>query len=231
MNTVIINGQNHLGSTRMIARKLAEKVGGNITEFFLPKDFDEPCIGCWSCFNFDMQHCPHHDKLDKITDAMDKADVIILASPVYVYHATGQMMSFLDHYGTRWIVHRPNPAMFKKIGVCISTAAGGGMKCTNKDMYDSLMFWGIPKIFKIGFGVRAANPKDISEKVNKKIDRKTDRTAKKILNCYGKKHIGIKGRFWFYAVRFAHFSFIKNEPDYSYWEEQGWHKKRRPWND
>ena len=32
-------------------------------------------------------------------DAMDEADVVILASPVYVYHATGQMMAFLDHFG------------------------------------------------------------------------------------------------------------------------------------
>ena len=36
MNIVIINGQNHKGSTYHIGRMLAERVGGNITEFFLP---------------------------------------------------------------------------------------------------------------------------------------------------------------------------------------------------
>ena len=35
MNIVIINGQNHKGSTYHIGRMLAERVGGNITEFFL----------------------------------------------------------------------------------------------------------------------------------------------------------------------------------------------------
>ena len=107
MKITIINGQNHKGSTRMIARELAEKLGGEISEFFLPRDFDEPCLGCYSCFKADMTHCPHYEKLRAITEAMDASDLIILASPVYVFHASGQMMSLLDHYGTRWMVHRP----------------------------------------------------------------------------------------------------------------------------
>ena len=41
MKTVIINGTNHKGSTEHIARGIAEKIGGEITEFFLPKDFGE----------------------------------------------------------------------------------------------------------------------------------------------------------------------------------------------
>ena len=82
--------------------------------------------------------------------AMDEADVIILASPVYVYHSTGAMKAFLDHYGYRWMVHSPEESMFKKQGVCISTAAGAGMKSTNKDMMDSLFFWGVAKRYQYG---------------------------------------------------------------------------------
>lgn len=47
----------------------------------------------------------------EMTDALDEADVIILASPVYVYHATGAMKAFLDHYGYRWMVHCPEESM------------------------------------------------------------------------------------------------------------------------
>ena len=107
MKIVIINGQNHKGSTYHIADKLARKVGGEITEFFLPKDFGEFCLGCTQCFTTDERKCPHYNKLKPITDAMDEADLIILASPVYVYHVTGSMKAFLDHYGYRWMVHRP----------------------------------------------------------------------------------------------------------------------------
>lgn len=53
------------------------------------------------------------------------------------------MKAFLDHYGYRWMVHRPEESMFRKQGVCISTAAGAGLKSTNKDMADSLFFWGV----------------------------------------------------------------------------------------
>ena len=229
MKTVIINGQNHKGSTRLIARELAEKTGGEITEFFLPRDFDEPCIGCWTCFKTDITHCPHYGKLREITEAMDDADLIILASPVYVFHATGQMMALLDHYGTRWIVHRPNKNMFSKQGVCVSTAAGGGMRSTNKDMYHSLLFWGVRKIYCLGFGVRAASPEEISEKILRKVHRKTDVLAQKIRRNNGCSGANLKARFWFFAMRFAHKHFFKSEPDYSYWEEKGWHGKGRPW--
>ena len=140
----------------MIAHELAEKIGGEVTEFFLPRDFDEPCLGCWTCFNKDLTHCPHYKKLKPLMDAMDEADVVILASPVYVYHATGQMMAFLDHFGTRWMVHRPDARAFQKQGVAIATAAGGGMASTTKDLYHSMFFWGYPRIYRMGFAVRAA---------------------------------------------------------------------------
>ena len=107
------------------------------------------------------ENCPHYKKLLPITRAMDEADVIILASPVYVYHATGQMKAFLDHYGYRWMVHRPEEKMFTKQAVCISTAAGAGMKSTNKDMADSLFFWGVPKIYQYGVAVQATEWKGV----------------------------------------------------------------------
>lgn len=76
-------------------------------------------------------------QLSPMTRSMDGADLIILASPVYVYHATGAMKAFLDHYGWRWMVHRPEEKMFQKQAVCISTAAGAGMRSTNQDMAHS----------------------------------------------------------------------------------------------
>lgn len=101
----------------------AIKTGGERTEFFLPRDFGEFCCGCTRCFKESEPKCPHYKKLQPITAALDEADVIILASPVYVYHATGSMKAFLDHYGWRWMVHRPEEKMFRKQGVCIYNSA------------------------------------------------------------------------------------------------------------
>ena len=50
MKIVIIHGQSHKGSTYHIAHMLAEKIGSDIKEFFLPKDFGEFCVGCTKCF-------------------------------------------------------------------------------------------------------------------------------------------------------------------------------------
>lgn len=230
MKTVIIHGQSHEGSTCMVARELAEKAGGELTEFFLPRDFDEPCLGCWTCFKRDMTCCPHFEKLRPIAEAVDAADLIILASPVYVYHATGQMMAFLDHFGTRWIVHRPEEKMFSKQGVVISTAAGGGMKSTCKDMADSLIMWGVRKVYRLGFGVRAVEPDGIPPKIRAKISRKTDRLAHTIRKNAKKSGVTLRGRFWFHMVRLMHRAAQDTgNPDYPYWEERGWHGKARPW--
>ena len=114
MKIVMIHGQNHEGSTCMVARELAKKVGGEIQEFFLPRDFDRPCRGCYTCFQKDLSGCPHYQELAPMEKAVLDADLLILDSPVYVYHATGQMMSFLDHFGTWWVVHRPRPEEIPK---------------------------------------------------------------------------------------------------------------------
>ena len=230
MKITIINGQNHLGSTHMIARELAEKVGGETTEFFLPRDFDAPCIGCCRCFQTDMSACPHAEKLQSVTRALDEADLIILASPVYVYHATGQMMALLDHYGARWIVHRPNERMFRKQGVCVSTAAGGGIRATNRDMADSLVFWGLYRVYRLGVGVQAVHPEAIPAWIQRRVHRKTDRLAARIRRNAGKSGVTLRGRFWFAMVRIMHrMNAQSDNPDYAYWEAHGWHGRVRPW--
>jgi hypothetical protein len=57
MKTVIINGQNHKGSTYHIGKLLADKIGGEVTEFFLPRDFSDYCIGCAQCFSVAADKC------------------------------------------------------------------------------------------------------------------------------------------------------------------------------
>lgn len=228
MKITIIHGQSHKGSTYHIARMLAEKVGGEITEFFLPHDFSENCLGCTSCFMKGEENCPHYEKLLPINKAMFEADLLIFASPVYVYHATGAMKSFLDHYGYMWMVHRPRREMFTKQAVCISTAAGGGTKSTNKDMSDSLFFWGVPKIYNIGVNVQATDWKSVSEKIKKSTEHKTDVIAKKIKSRNGKITPGIKTGAFFFMMSLMQKNGW-NEADKIYWHEMGWTDGNKPW--
>ena len=229
MKIVIIHGQSHKGSTYHIARMLAEKVGGEIKEFFLPRDFGEFCVGCTKCFMESETLCPHYEKLKTITEALDESDVIILASPVYVYHATGAMKAFLDHYGYRWMVHRPVEAMFRKQSVCISTAAGAGMKSTNKDMLDSLFFWGVGRRYQYGLGIAATDWKSVSDKKLKAIERATSKIANKIKSNAGNVTPDIKVKGFFFMMHLMQKNGF-NPVDAKYWKDKGWTGKNRPWN-
>ena len=74
----MINGQNHKGSTYHIGKMLADKLGGEVTEFFLPRDFGHFCVGCNQCIVKDEKLCPYYKELKPLTEAIDSADVIIL---------------------------------------------------------------------------------------------------------------------------------------------------------
>lgn len=228
MKITIIHGQNHKGSTYHIARMLAEKLNGEITEFFLSRDFGEFCIGCTQCFTKSETLCPHYEKLKPLTRAIDEADVLIFASPVYVYHVTGSMKAFLDHYGYRWMVHRPEEKMFQKQAVCISTAAGAGMKSTNKDLADSMFFWGVGKIYQYGVAVAATSYTKVDNKKKQEIEKKTTALADKIKRNHGNVKTGIKTKFFFNVMRMLQKKGW-NEADVNYWKEKGWNENVRPW--
>lgn len=228
MKITMIHGQSHKGSTYHIAKMLSEKLRGEVTEFFLPRDFNSFCVGCTNCFARAETLCPHYEKLKPITEAIDNADVIILASPVYVYHATGAMKVFLDHYGYRWMVHRPEERMFRKQAVCISTAAGGGMKSTNKDMADSTFFWGIAKTYKYGVGVREVSWDRVDDKIKYRIEKKTSSLARKIRKNVGTVKPSIKTKAFFNVMRIVQKNGW-NETDSTYWQKKGWTGKKRPW--
>ena len=228
MKIIIIHGQSHKGSTYNVSRILADKLGGEVSEFFLPKDFNCFCIGCGNCFTKGEVMCPHFEQLQPLTNAIDESDIIILASPVYVYHVTGSMKAFLDHYGYRWMVHRPSESMFSKQAVCVSTAAGAGTKKANKDMADSTFFWGCAETYKLGIAVWETDWKRVDEKIKSKVDRQTTTLSNKIKNNYTKVRPSIKTRILFNIMRIIQKKGL-NERDKTYWQEKGWLGKNRPW--
>ena len=158
--------------------------------------------------------------MDRVTRALP----IILQSNF----ATGAMKSFLDHYGYRYMVHRPEEKMFSKQAVCISTAAGGGMRSTIKDMADSTFFWGCARTYKLGVAVMETRWEIVKPKIKRKIEKKTDSIAKKILSREGKVRPNIKTRAFFSIMSIAQRNGF-NEADANYWKEKGWTNGKKPW--
>ena len=139
MKITVINGTEKHGVTYRLKEIFLSEFNGkaDITEYYLPKDCPDFCIGCTNCFIKGEHTCKDADKIGNIEKSLLEADLIVMTSPAYVFHTTGAMKAFLDHYGYRWMVHRPEQKMFTKQAVVISTAAGSGTKSANKDIADS----------------------------------------------------------------------------------------------
>jgi multimeric flavodoxin WrbA len=229
MKVIIIHGQDYQGSTYYIGRCIAEKLeNATIVEYFLPRDFNQFCTGCAKCFNEGGEYCPHYQEISPISLETDSADVVILTSPVHELHITGTMKVFLEHNAYCWLYHRPKEEMFSKQAVCVSTAAGMGVKSTNKELEENLFWLGIPKIYKIGIVLHASSIDEATNSTKRKIEKKVKKISKKINKNVGKVRPGIKTKVLFYFMRM-----IQNEEwsaiNYNYWKEKGWLGKARPW--
>ena len=230
MKIVMINGQNHKGSTYNIGRLLAKNIGNDkdIVEFFLPKDLNHFCLGCYTCIEDDTK-CPFYEEKNRIMKEVEEADILIFTTPTYCLRASAPMKSFIDMTFNYWMSHRPRKCMFNKKAVVISTAAGSGAKKAVKDVSDALFYWGIPCIVEYGICIQAMNWDGVNEKKKQKIEKDTIRIAQRLSR---KKRVkaGIKTKAMFSLMRMMQKAdFGSGEADKSYWEKRGWLGKERPW--
>jgi len=231
MKITIIHGQNRKQSSYHIGTLLANKMTSNpndINEIVLPRDMPEFCQGCAVCILKDETYCPHYHYIEPLTKHIDEADLLIFTTPVYAFHASGSMKAFLDHYSYRWMSHRPEETMFSKQAVCISTAAGAGMKSAIKTIKDSLFYWGVARIYSYGVAVGATSWNEVSEKKKEKIQDKIEKLATKIKKKHSKVKPSIKTKVVFLVMRHTQ-SLAWNKVDNNYWMAKGWTDKKRPW--
>ena len=233
MNILMINGTMRKSSTYRIAKMFVERVTlskDTVNELFLPKDMPEFCRGCGLCITRDAKKCPDYFiYLRRITRLIDEADLLVFATPTYVYHTTGQVKALLDHYGYRWMVHRPERSMFQKQAVCFATAAGGGMKSALKDITDSLKWWGVGRIYTYGVAVRSMDWDEVDKSIKDKLDSNVDWLMTKIV--HEREHVtpSLYTRVLFYVMRYMHSRTFMQQVDTDYWQEMGWLGEKRPW--
>jgi len=230
MKIVLIHGQNHKGSSYHIGRMIADKIYGEkeIQEFFLPKDLNHFCLGCYKCIEGD-ENCPFYDEKKNVTDAVEEADLLIFTTPTYCMRVSAPMKSFLDLTFTYWMSHRPRKCMFLKKAVVVSTSAGAGAKSAIKDITTALFYCGVPYVKSYGIAVQAMNWDMVNAKKKEKIEKDISRLAKKISNNK-KPAIGIKMRFIFKMMAgMQSAGFGSSTIEKEYWEKNGWLGKKRPW--
>jgi multimeric flavodoxin WrbA len=223
MKVAVLHGQKHKGSTYHISKLLIDKLDcakGDVKEF-CANDISD-CIGCFQCIIKGEENCPHRSHTEEIIKAIEEANIIIFDSPTYCMNMSGQLKTFFDHMGYRWMSHRPHPSMRQKIGVAISTTAGAGAKKTTKLISSQMFWWSVGKIYQIPMAVAAMNWGTIKDKTKAKVEKKTIKVANAINRKYRHVKPGIKTRFILNLMKNMHKSMDYNPVDKNYWKEQGW---------
>ncbi|MFV0598822.1 MAG: flavodoxin family protein [Bacteroidales bacterium] len=75
--------------------KGAKENAHQVEKIFLNDRKINYCTGCGYCFKNEGQ-CSQKDDMGEIYDKMIKADVIVMATPIYFYTMNGQMKTFID---------------------------------------------------------------------------------------------------------------------------------------
>lgn len=237
MKIAVINGTEKHGVTYRLKEIFLSgfRQTADITEYYLPRDCPDFCTGCTSCISIGEDRCKDADRIGAIEKSLLEADLIVMTSPAYVFHATGAMKAFLDHFAYRWMPHRPAPEMFTKRAVIITQCLGAGAGSTAKDIRHSLSWWGISKI-----GVFSGALMDdivwdkLSAKKQAELTGKVEKLSRKFARIdYAKPaHTSLITKIKFSFCRIIQRSLHEADPEYldgKYWARQGWLDGVRPW--
>jgi len=239
MKITVINGTEKHGVTYKLKELFLDnfRPGAEITEYYLPKDCPSFCVGCTNCFMHGENTCKDYSYINAIEKSLIKADLIVMTSPAYVMHATGAMKAMLDHFGYRWMPHRPVAEMFGKRAVIITQCLGAGANSTAKDIKHSLSWWGISEI---GTFTGALMSDIIWNKLPEKKRKKLTDGIKKLARKFADIDYSIPARTKLVVkVKFAFCRMIQNKVrkngvgglDSEYWFNNGWLGNNRPWKD
>ncbi|NMD37774.1 MAG: hypothetical protein GYA87_03725 [Christensenellaceae bacterium] len=242
MNICIILAVSNKGCTEHIHKTFLDKVKSlipeaNIKQFILPKDGPAYCLGCKACFTNDMSACPHLSVTQTIWQAMEDANLIVFITPTYVFSVPGQLKTLLDHFGSRWIVHKPSPKMIGKQALIINQAVGAGFRSTLTPLKYSLRFWGVKRIYSIKARLAMTDYNLVEQNVKDKLNRQMEETIRKIISKQQDTAPGFITKLLYRAMAFAEKGIHdmlqkKGQPvtsDYLYWQKEGWLDGNFPW--
>jgi len=121
------------GNTAALARAVAEgaqEAGAQVETFYLHGMRIAPCLGCGACNT--TGKCIVNDDMSKIYTAVDRADRLIIASPVYYYSVTGWAKAVIDRFQPYWaqtyLLKRPPSGDRERWGAFLAVGATKGRR-------------------------------------------------------------------------------------------------------
>ena len=72
------------------------RAGLHVDEIMLSKQKIHHCIGCFTCWTKTPGVCIHKDDMVENLPKLQKANLIVFSTPLYIYNVTGLLKNFLD---------------------------------------------------------------------------------------------------------------------------------------
>lgn len=101
MKVLAINGspRGENGNTEVLLKSFlegCEKEGAKIETIYLKDKNINHCSGCFTCWTKTPGKCIHKDDMEELLEKVIEADIMVYATPLYVYTVTGLMKDFMD---------------------------------------------------------------------------------------------------------------------------------------
>ena len=191
--TCVLGSPRSKGNSAVMAKRLcetAERMGAQVQTFALSELQYRGCTACMGC-KTKSDKCVLQDDLTAALESVREGDVLVMASPVYLWDVTSLLRGFIERTYSYFVpdfATNPNPSRLKpgKKLVFIQTQGQPG-----ENMFADL-FSRIEPIFKRygftdnyllrGLGVRKPGEIATREEVMKKVDE----TAEKIMSSQKK---------------------------------------------
>jgi multimeric flavodoxin WrbA len=226
MNIVVLHGSPRKGNTDHIVNRVKSEMchAGDFSfqDFYFPQDAPVFCKGCFTCFEKGEQACPNARYIQPIAKAMEQADGLIIACPVYVLQLPGSLKAFLDHMAYRYLNHRP--FFFRHQAMIITTTAGAGTGNVIKYIRQNLHFWGIHHVVTLGVTMKAGSIEEMPQKRLQKLTSVLKEKSRRFSRQLEEKKITptLLSVVIFNISRKLHLTLPSDHADRRYWEQHGW---------
>jgi len=190
-------------------------------EILMLSDYNlKVCKGCKLCLDKGEELCPLKDDRDILINKISESDGLILVSPNYSFHVSGQMKIFLDRLG--YIFHRPQ-FFGKAFSSIVAQGVYGG-----KDIIKYFNFIGKALGFNVVSGTCIRTLEPLSQELERKNDKKIMKLSKNFYSQLVKNELPKPSIFELMIFRMSRSTMkIKLDEsfrDYNYYKEKGWFK-------
>ncbi len=135
MQILILNGSPRKnGKTNQLIQSFSQgalQAGHKITVIDVCHKTIHGCLACEYCHKTNIGKCVQDDEMQEVYDGLAKAEVLVLASPIYYHNLSGQLKCVIDRFYA--VATRPQrPPLLKKAVMLLASG--------DPDMYTGAQF-------------------------------------------------------------------------------------------